>query len=335
MSCPTTNAATGVTAAVATLNGDASDCGGLDSGFQWREQGDSTWEEEFCGWDLGIPYSIQIENLSEDTTYEFRATYNNYTVYGSTLTFTTESSTEEYEQSVAGALTPSGNVVGDYVHPTQEYYSYPSGAMTPSGSVAGEKLGTTTESGVAGGMTPAGVATGTKTTTTEESSVAGGMTPSGVATGTKLTVESEEDAAGAIEPTGAVTLEHFLAYRGDANVGLAAKLDLVIEQGATFTRAFHWTDDDGASIDLSPYELHMTIRAHRGSSEEILSDDDDKIILTKSETTGYFEVRIDPEETEDLDFFRAVYDIEAHDGRLVYRLVEGNMVLAREATVDA
>ena len=116
---------------------------------------------------------------------------------------------------------------------------------------------------------------------------------------------------------------------------LAGRWDLVIEQGATFERYFRWEDSTGAAIDLSPYSLRMTIRTIYGEGLIATSvGASPTIVITIPGSAGVFVVTIAATVTVDLSFNRAVYDIEAFtaEDALVYRIVEGNVTLSKEAT---
>jgi len=337
--CVETNAATNVTEGSAKLNGDASNCGVLDSGFQYRKTGASSWTNVFVGWDIGSVFDKYISGLDDDQEYQFRATYDNYSQYGSTLTFTTDAAPTEYDEDVAGALSPAGTVSVKHTHTPSEYYKEPSGGVTPAGAleaffIAGATLN---EEDVAGGVTPTGACAALKIPAPNEEDVAGEVTPTGACEAELIEAAAfnEAPAAGAIAPSGEVSVKHITPYIADANPGLAAKLDMVVEQGATFPKTFSWKDENGIIIDLSPYALYMTIRPYKGSSIIIANSLLGDIEITKLEDVGYFEIRISSDVTANFDFTRAVYDIEAHRGRIVYRLVEGDLLLSKEATADA
>jgi len=117
---------------------------------------------------------------------------------------------------------------------------------------------------------------------------------------------------------------------------LAGRWDLVIEQGSTFERYFRWEDSSGSPIDLSPYSLRMTIRVTIGSIEYYASTEgaSGTITISKPGAEGVFLIAMLPEDTESLDFVRAIYDVEAYTAgdAIVYRIVQGNVTLSREAT---
>lgn len=112
---------------------------------------------------------------------------------------------------------------------------------------------------------------------------------------------------------------------------LAGRWDLVIEQGATLERFFRWEDSTGVPIDISSYTPRMKIRKTLSSATAIASSDT-TITLTKPGATGVVKIAMTAADTANLSFFRGVYDIELVNGAVVYRIVQGNVELSREAT---
>lgn len=117
---------------------------------------------------------------------------------------------------------------------------------------------------------------------------------------------------------------------------LAGIWDLIIEQGATFERFYRWEDSDGTPKSLAGWSLRMKIRATSTSSIIATSQGGDlSIVLDKPGAPGVIRVLITAADTEDLDFTRAIYDIEAYDTSVpvvVHRVVEGRVELRREVT---
>ena len=260
--------------------------------------------------------------------------------------------------AIAGAVTPTGALSIVYLPSISLTDSAVDGALEPVGALGTLYLPTTsfTASSVTGALTPAGVlgAVHLQTRNFTVSAVAGGLTPSGALTTQQLTAA----AAGALEPTGAlatnfiglpahVTLAGsinplgridivFFPYSAPADVNLAALLNLIMEQGASFSREFVWIDEDGNEIALATYRLCMTIRPYRGSETIIASNvAGQKLRISKLESRGHFQVSIRSDDTASFNFTRAVYDIEAHIGYTVSRLVEGSITLTKEATSNA
>jgi hypothetical protein len=111
-----------------------------------------------------------------------------------------------------------------------------------------------------------------------------------------------------------------------------ADINLTIYQGATFSKEFIWLLG-GTPVDLTGSTAVMQIRP---------TIDSDQIILTLSTATGdivlvevegKITIVISAEDTADLTFIRAVYDLEIHnlDGS-VTRLIQGKVTLSKEVT---
>ena len=114
----------------------------------------------------------------------------------------------------------------------------------------------------------------------------------------------------------------------------AAQADLVIEQGATFTQSFKWTDSNGAPIPISGYSARMQIRQNQSSPTALVSLTTSGGGIQIAGATGTVEIRIEASVTANLSFSSAVYDLElvAPDGITVYRLVQGSVTLSKEVT---
>jgi len=110
------------------------------------------------------------------------------------------------------------------------------------------------------------------------------------------------------------------------------KVNLVIYQGATFSKEFVW-QLGGTPVDLAGYTALMDIRADIDSETPIitLSTADDTIVL--EEEAGKIIIQIAAQDTENLQFSRAVYDLELYspDG-IVTRLIQGSVTLSKEVT---
>lgn len=93
----TTNAATGISQSVATLSGTVNPNGdNTDAWFEWgttQSFGNTTSSSNYGSGTSATNYAYSLSNLSNNTTYYFRAVASNSfgTVYGSTFSFTTGS----------------------------------------------------------------------------------------------------------------------------------------------------------------------------------------------------------------------------------------------------
>lgn len=110
------------------------------------------------------------------------------------------------------------------------------------------------------------------------------------------------------------------------------KVNLVIYQGATFSKEFVW-QLGGVPVDLGDSSAVMDIRATIDDATPIitLSSTTGEIILVPAE--GKVTLLLTSAETTELNFTRGVYDLEIHntDGT-VTRLVQGSVSLSKEVT---
>lgn len=112
----------------------------------------------------------------------------------------------------------------------------------------------------------------------------------------------------------------------------AAKENLTIETGITFEKTWIYADNTRTPISLSGYEARMQIR-ERIDSPTILVDltsTIEGITLEDALETGRIDIRIGADDTNLLDFDRAVYDLEIYkpaDITEVKRLVQGSVIL--------
>ena len=114
-----------------------------------------------------------------------------------------------------------------------------------------------------------------------------------------------------------------------------ADLDLEIFQGATFRKQLRWTTGKPPEpVPLADWVIRMQIRPKIKSDDVIieLTTENGRIVITDPED-GVFELRISPEDTANLSFNSAVYDLELEnlDGEVV-RLIKGMVTLDPEVT---
>lgn len=115
----------------------------------------------------------------------------------------------------------------------------------------------------------------------------------------------------------------------------AGKLDIVIEQGATFRPVFLWTDSGKVPRDLTGYSAKFQVRTHAESATALLtlSSDDGTLVLGGVEGTITF--ALSAAQTRDLTFQSGVYQLELVHGDTVVRLLEGWVRVSREVVRDA
>ena len=108
----------------------------------------------------------------------------------------------------------------------------------------------------------------------------------------------------------------------------AARLNLVIEKGAKFTKRLTWQDSAKAPISLAVYEARMQIRDTIDSTafEVELTSLGGDIVLEAAAVTGQIDITIGAVATDAVSFTQGVYDLELYnpsDVDDVIRLVGG------------
>lgn len=118
----------------------------------------------------------------------------------------------------------------------------------------------------------------------------------------------------------------------------AGKLNLKIEQGATFKKLLQWkAGDPSVPVDITGYQIRMQIRSEQSSSVVLLdlTTSNNRIVIT-SAVQGQFELRLTATETAALTFEGGVYDLEmvAPDApdNTVTRLLAGSVTVLPEVT---
>jgi hypothetical protein len=113
---------------------------------------------------------------------------------------------------------------------------------------------------------------------------------------------------------------------------LPQTLDLLIPQGATFSRVIRWKADN-ANVNLTGYTARMQLRT---SAEAITTLEDlttENGGITLGGTAGTITLSLTATETAALPATRAVYDLElVSSGGVVTRLVEGVVTITRNIT---
>jgi len=111
----------------------------------------------------------------------------------------------------------------------------------------------------------------------------------------------------------------------------AQKLDIEIEQGATFRVTLTWNDENGTPTDLTGWSARMQIREDiddAATLHSMVSPTD----ITLGDAAGTIELLITATDTEAFTFETATYDLEMVNGTEVTRLVKGTVKLIKEVT---
>jgi hypothetical protein len=142
----------------------------------------------------------------------------------------------------------------------------------------------------------------------------------------------------------------------------AAKRDLYIEQGATFSRGFFWyhpqkdiggnivRDSNGKPVPGLPYDLtgwrgRMQIRESVESDAIITATTENGLIVfgldpdnpgaDPDTTNGRVDILLSAADTDLLDITYGVYDLKVYDpGEIEHRLLEGNANISPAVTRD-
>lgn len=115
--------------------------------------------------------------------------------------------------------------------------------------------------------------------------------------------------------------------------GRAGKLNITIEQGATFNPVLTWKDQAGTPIDLTGYTAQMQIRSDHASTTVIheASTTNNELVLGGVNGTVTFDIPATT--TAAFTFDEGVYDLELTSASgVVTRLVEGTVYLSPEVT---
>jgi len=115
---------------------------------------------------------------------------------------------------------------------------------------------------------------------------------------------------------------------------LPAKHDFVIKQGSNLTRLIQWVDKDGSPTDLTGLEARMKVKETKdGAQIASWASDGATTLVIQSIPLGLILINVPATATDDLDFDRAVYDLELYDDSdNVYCILEGNITLNKEVT---
>ncbi len=113
---------------------------------------------------------------------------------------------------------------------------------------------------------------------------------------------------------------------------IAGKLDLVIEQGADFTRTLTFTDSGGAAINITGYTFRMQGRVNKSSTTTLFNYGTAQFTITGG-TAGVVALSVAGSITAAYDFDTGVYDMEwVTPSGAIKRILEGNITLSREVT---
>jgi hypothetical protein len=111
------------------------------------------------------------------------------------------------------------------------------------------------------------------------------------------------------------------------------KINLTIEQGATFRYKFAWVDAKKRAINLTGYTARMQIRATVDSVPILVELTTSNGGLILNEIGGIVSLYISSIQTSALSWTKGVYDIElVSPNSDVYRMVSGSVTVSKEVT---
>lgn len=112
----------------------------------------------------------------------------------------------------------------------------------------------------------------------------------------------------------------------EANI--AAKANIVVDQGSTFSTFLNLTDDVGDAINLTNYQARGQIRKWYTSSSYVTFT-----ITIPDPTNGNIYISLNANTTANMEPGRYVYDIETVDTTSnITRIVEGILTVTPEVT---
>jgi len=110
---------------------------------------------------------------------------------------------------------------------------------------------------------------------------------------------------------------------------MAAKANIVIDQGADFSTSITVTDDAGDAVNLTGYTGSGQIRKHFTSNTAINFD----VFFASPRTSGVVSISLDRSTTSSIEAGRYVYDVEiTNAANTRSRLVEGIATITPEVT---
>lgn len=118
---------------------------------------------------------------------------------------------------------------------------------------------------------------------------------------------------------------------------MAAKHNIVIEQGATFPLYVTWNDPDGSPIDLTGARVRLQVRQTPASTAKLVDFDSAALVAGQTigplNTTGVISIKLSAALTAPLTFTLAEWDLVITlAGGEVTRLLEGKASVSPSVT---
>jgi len=114
---------------------------------------------------------------------------------------------------------------------------------------------------------------------------------------------------------------------------MAGAHDLLLEQGATFSRSITWKDEDGAPINITGYSARLQVRKDASSPTTVLEMTTTNGRISITGPSGILNLTVAASDTEDLPPGSYLYDLELESpGGVVTRLLEGSLSISPEVS---
>ena len=113
---------------------------------------------------------------------------------------------------------------------------------------------------------------------------------------------------------------------------IAAKYDIIADQGATLSRVITWNDSNGTPINLTGYTARMQVRPEASSSTTILSLTTENSRITLGGSAGTITLSVAAADMAAVAAGGYVYDLELVSGGVVTRLTMGSFTVRAEVT---
>lgn len=111
------------------------------------------------------------------------------------------------------------------------------------------------------------------------------------------------------------------------------KYDIVIYQGATYSRVLTWKDENSTPINLTGYTARMMMRQEYDSVDPFITLTTENGGITLGESAGTITLTISAAATSAIAVDCGVYDLELVSGSgIVSRLLEGRISVSPEVT---
>ncbi len=114
---------------------------------------------------------------------------------------------------------------------------------------------------------------------------------------------------------------------------VAARLDLVIEAGATFAYSLTWNDAAGTPVDVTGYKARMQFRTDYAATDPFLELTTENGGIVVGAAAGRIDLLISAVDTDAIAEPGGVYDLELESGGgVVTRLLMGGVSISPQVT---